>query len=68
MITQNLNPLIVTGIIAVALFFIGRLSIDSRVLSLCVQFIVSAVIVTVWGKATGRYDVIGVLKQIKAGM
>lgn len=68
MLTLNLNPLIVTGIIAVVLFFVEKLSIDNCVLSLCVQFVVSAVIALVWGKATGRYDLIGLLKQMKAGM
>lgn len=68
MLMLNLNPLIVTGIIAVVLFFVEKLSIDNCVLSLCVQFVVSAVIAQVWGKATGRYDLIGLLKQMKAGL
>lgn len=68
MLALNLNPLIVTGMIAVALFFVGKLSVDSRVLSLCVQFVISAIIALVWGKATGQYDLIRLLKQMKAGL
>lgn len=64
---QNLNPVIAAVGIAAALFFVDKLLVGSRLLHLCVQFIVSSVITLIWVQTTGRYDLIRQLEEMKSG-